>query len=82
MLRNWLASMLSLAVVVVVVSQPAAAGLQSSVVTLLAPPHTAVERVSFWARPYPYGYSGWRGCRYHRVKIETPYGRRWRRVCI
>ena len=39
------------------------------------------EPASFWARPYPSGYSGWRGCR-HRVKVETPRGWRWRRVCV
>lgn len=82
MVRILSAFTLALAVVAVMVSQPAAASMQSAVIKSLAPAHTAVERVSFWARPYPYGYSGWRGCRYHRIKVETAHGWRWRRVCI
>ena len=35
--------------------------------------------VSFFGRPYPYGYTGWGPCiRY--VEVETPYGPRLRRV--
>lgn len=51
-----------------------------------------VETISFWGRPYPYGYA-WgapytfgarRGrCGYHGVRVETPTGLRWHyvRVC-
>jgi hypothetical protein len=35
--------------------------------------------VSFWAKPYPYGYAPWRRC--PRVRVETPYGWTWERVC-
>lgn len=35
--------------------------------------------VSFWAKPYPYGYTPWRRC--PRVRVETPYGWSWERVC-
>jgi hypothetical protein len=31
--------------------------------------------VTFWAQPYPHGYSGWRRCP-HGVRVQTPYG--WR----
>ncbi len=53
---------------------------------ILAPPAAAllagqdgVARVSFWAHPYPYGYTGWHRC--HRVRVETPYGWYWQRLC-
>jgi hypothetical protein len=37
--------------------------------------------VSFWGRPYPYGYTGWGPCiRY--VPIDTPWGLRLRRVRV
>lgn len=43
---------------------------------------TGVEQafpISFWAKPYPYGFVPWRRC--SRVLIETPEGRSWERVC-
>lgn len=60
----------------------AAAGVVGPLTRAITAGSGAVERASFWARPFPYGYSGWRGCRHHRVRVETPYGWRWRRVCI
>ena len=40
-----------------------------------------LSEASFWARPYPYGYSGWGPCiRY--VQVETPRGLRLRRVRV
>jgi hypothetical protein len=37
--------------------------------------------VSFWARPFPHGYTGWGPCiRY--VPVETPWGVRWRRIRV
>jgi hypothetical protein len=37
--------------------------------------------VSFWGRPYPYGYTGWGPCiRY--VEVETRWGLRLRRVRV
>jgi len=35
--------------------------------------------VTFWAKPYPYGYVPWRRC--PRVRVETPYGWTWERLC-
>jgi hypothetical protein len=40
-----------------------------------------VELASFWGEPYPYGYAWRHGCVRH-VKVETPYGWRWRRVWV
>jgi hypothetical protein len=42
-----------------------------------APDHVA--NISFWARPFPSGYRGWSRC--PRVRVETPYGWYWDRVC-
>ena len=39
-----------------------------------------VAQVTFWAQPYPYHYSGWRRC--PRVRVETPYGWYWERLCV
>lgn len=41
-----------------------------------------IKPITFWAKPYPNGYSGWRRCRKHRVLVEGPTGPRWRRICI
>lgn len=35
--------------------------------------------VTFWAQPYPYRYVPWRRC--PLVRVETPYGWYWDRVC-
>ena len=40
-----------------------------------------LSEVSFFGRPYPYGYTGWGPCvRY--VEVETPLGPRVRRVRV
>jgi hypothetical protein len=40
-----------------------------------------IQRVSFFGRPYPFGYSGWGRCvRY--VHVETREGPRLRRVWV
>jgi hypothetical protein len=40
-----------------------------------------VVDVSFFGRPYPYGYTGWGPCiRY--VEVQTPWGPRLRRVRV
>jgi hypothetical protein len=36
--------------------------------------------VSFWGRPYPYGYTGWGCIRY--VEVQTRWGLRLRRVRV
>lgn len=36
--------------------------------------------VTFWAQPYPYRYVPSRRC--PLVRVETPYGWYWDRVCI
>jgi len=42
---------------------------------------SAVQRVSFFGRPYPFGYTGWGHCvRY--VRVETRSGPRLRRVWV
>jgi hypothetical protein len=51
------------------------AAMMSSAKAIVAPASSNVVTASFWARPYPYGYSGWRRCR-NGVRVETPYG--WR----
>ncbi|WP_249158658.1 hypothetical protein [Bradyrhizobium tropiciagri] len=35
--------------------------------------------VTFWAQPYPYRFVPQRRC--PRVRVETPYGWYWERVC-
>lgn len=40
---------------------------------------TQAAQVTFWARPFPYGYTPWRRCA--RVRVETPHGWAWERVC-
>lgn len=37
-------------------------------------------RVTFWARPYPYRYVPRHRCPV--VRVETPYGWYWDRVCV
>lgn len=38
-----------------------------------------VVRTSFWARPYPYGYTGWGPC-IRWVEVHTPRGLAYRRI--
>ncbi len=38
-----------------------------------------VVPASFWARPYPDGYTGWRRC--PLVRVQTEYGWYWERLC-
>lgn len=39
-----------------------------------------VTPVTFWAQPYPYRYVPSRRC--PLVRVETPYGWYWDRVCV
>lgn len=42
---------------------------------------SALLDVSFWARPFPYGYTGWGPCiRY--VPVETNWGLAYRKVRV
>ena len=41
-----------------------------------------VEQVSFWARPFPFGYSYMPGQCYKYVPEDTPKGTIWKRVWI
>lgn len=43
-------------------------------------PAEHVVPVTFWAQPYPYRYVPRRRC--PQVRVETPYGWYWDRVCI
>lgn len=40
----------------------------------------AVSEVTFWGNPYPYRYVPRHRC--PRVRVETPYGWYWDRVCM
>lgn len=67
-----------------IVPQSAEAGMTPAV-SLIAVRDSAdsvIQNASFWARPFPSGYSDWRHCRKRRVMLDTPYGPRWKRVCI
>ena len=44
--------------------------------------NAAVESVSFWGQPFPYGYTYYRGQCYSYVPVETPTGYAWKRVFI
>ena len=46
---------------------------------LSSPP---IKLVSYWGRPYPYGYIEYRGQCYTYVKVDTPTGPAWQRVWI
>jgi hypothetical protein len=43
-------------------------------------PNLAVP-VSFWGRPFPYGYTGWGRCMRY-VPVETAYGTSWQLVSV
>jgi hypothetical protein len=67
----------SLAIIATVGGAHAAIQAPASAAMLKA--DSAVERVTFWAHPYPYGYVPWHHC--PRVRVETPYGWYWDRLC-
>jgi hypothetical protein len=46
-----------------------------------APPSPDIVNTSFWARPYPYGYTGWGPC-VRWVEVQTPRGLAYRRINI
>lgn len=60
--------------------ESASAAIQAPIGAASLPDQAIVTPVTFWAHPYPYGYSGWRRC--PRVRVETPYGWYWDRVCL
>lgn len=55
------------------------AGMQMPASATLLVGHVQATPVTFWAHPYPYRYVPWRRC--PLVRIETPYGWYWDRVC-
>ncbi|MGY3614258.1 hypothetical protein ACVJGD_000454 [Bradyrhizobium sp. USDA 10063] len=73
--RAWL---LALAVSVAGASG-AKAAVQAPVTAALLAGAGVVTPATFWAQPYPYKYVPWRRC--PRVRVETPYGWYWDRVC-
>lgn len=42
----------------------------------------AAEQASFWALPYPYGYTYRTHSCIRHVRVETRYGWRWKRVWV
>ncbi len=63
--------------VVAAIAAPSVSNAAMSAATLA---HRAdVVPASFWARPYPQGYTGWRRC--PLVRVQTEYGWYWERVC-
>jgi hypothetical protein len=80
MVRVSIALVCALLLTALAMPREASAGVQTPLSAMLSGIDEAVP-VTFWARPYPHGYAGWRGCR-HRVRVETRYGWRWRRVCV
>ena len=77
MLRTIFALICLVVVGVSLSSREASAGFQLSPRDVLTGDN--VMPITFWAHPYPYGYTGWRRC--PRVRIETPYGWYWDRLC-
>ncbi|MCA6125503.1 hypothetical protein J6500_26930 [Bradyrhizobium sp. WSM 1704] len=66
----------------VAVSLSAAAGAKAAMpVPATAAPTggSQLTPVTFWAQPYPYRFVPQRRC--PRVRVETPYGWYWDRVC-
>jgi len=51
-------------------------------VDLAAKAAPAAEHVSFWGRPFPYGYAYRRGGCTRIIRVETPDGWRVKRVWI
>ncbi len=81
MLRTFVLAVVAAATVgAPLVAPAAAAGPGSGLAALPAAP-AAIERVSFWARPFPYGYA-WRNHCVKRVVERTPWGPRWRYVDV
>ena len=46
-----------------------------------AGPTEAVQKVSFFGEPFPYGYAGGGRC-WHRIYVQTRYGVRRERVWV
>lgn len=67
------------AMAAIVCSGGASAAMQMPAGPALLMGGTQAIPVTFWAKPYPYGYTPWRRC--PRVRVETPYGWTWERVC-
>lgn len=58
---------------------PAAPIAPAAIATLNDAP---VKLVSYWGRPFPWGYAYYPGQCYSYVQVETPSGLAWRRVFI
>jgi hypothetical protein len=80
MLRTLLALVCLASLAVAGAPRRADAAIQAPLAAASLVDQGSVARVTFWAHPYPYGYRGWRQC--PRVRIETPYGWYWDRVCV
>lgn len=65
---------------VAVMASSATAAVQMPATAAMLRADNAVQAVTFWGQPYPYGYVPWRRC--PRVRVETPYGWYWDRVCV
>jgi hypothetical protein len=58
----------------------ARAAMQMPAAAALLTGESQATPVTFWGQPYPYHYVPWRRC--PRVRVETPYGWYWDRVCV
>lgn len=65
---------------VALVAGAADAAVQMPATAAMLRADNGVQTVSFWAQSYPHHYVPWRRC--PRVRVETPYGWYWDRVCV
>ena len=79
MKRNLISSLFALASMVLISSAASAAALLHPANPILDPEVTQPLNVSFFGRPYPYGYVGWGPC-VHYVQVQTRWGLAWRRI--
>jgi hypothetical protein len=82
MSRNTIYALVAAAGMSVALAPAATAAGPGNGLAALASPGSGIERVSFWGRPYPYGYR-YRpsGCVRH-VRVDTAWGPRWERVWV
>ncbi len=82
MLRNTIFVLVAAAGMCAAAPSLATAAGPSAGLAALAAPAANVEAVSFWARPYPYGYR-WRppAC-FRNVWVDSPWGGHWEHVRV